>query len=184
MANQQELPTSALSYSDPIVAQAIGLSKKYGSKDNLVTALDNVNVEFQRGKLTAIMGPSGSGKSTLMHCMAGLDQPTQGQVFVEGLEVSSMGQRELTQLRRNQIGFIFQSYNLVPTLNAEENIVLPLQIARHPIDREWFHKIVEVVGLSNRLDHRPSQLSGIWWTATACGMCASAYATPFYYFCR
>ena len=145
---------------DGIVARAIDLTKVYGSKDNEVMALDHVNVEFKRGEMTAIMGPSGSGKSTLMHCMAGLDTPSSGKVIVEGLEVSSMNQQQLTDLRREQIGFIFQSFNLVPTLSAEENILLPLQIAKRPIDREWFNQVVKVVGLEKRLTHRPSQLSG------------------------
>lgn len=144
----------------PVVARAVGLTKTYGSGDNEVVALDHIDVEFERGRMTAIMGPSGSGKSTLMHCMAGLDTPTSGKVFVEDLEVSSMGQKQLTQLRRKEIGFIFQSFNLVPTLSAKENILLPLQIAKRPIDRAWFDKVVDVVGLANRLDHRPSQLSG------------------------
>ena len=145
---------------DPIVAKAVDLYKTYGDTDSQVTALNHVSVDFRRGELTAIMGPSGSGKSTLMHCMAGLDVPTSSQVFVEDLEVSSMNQKQLTQLRRKEIGFIFQSFNLVPTLTAEENILLPLQIAHRPIDRAWFKKVVGVVGLENRLDHRPSQLSG------------------------
>ena len=153
---------------DGIVARAIDLTKVYGSKDNEVMALDHVNVEFKRGEMTAIMGPSGSGKSTLMHCMAGLDAPSSGKVMVEGLEVSSMNQKQLTDLRREQIGFIFQSFNLVPTLSAEENILLPLQIAKRPIDREWFNQVVKVVGLEKRLTHRPSQLSGGQQQRVAC----------------
>ena len=153
---------------DGIVASAIDLTKVYGSKDNEVMALDHVNVEFKRGEMTAIMGPSGSGKSTLMHCMAGLDAPSSGKVIVEGLEVSSMNQKQLTDLRREQIGFIFQSFNLVPTLSAEENILLPLQIAKRPIDREWFNQVVKVVGLEKRLTHRPSQLSGGQQQRVAC----------------
>ena len=153
---------------DGIVASAIDLTKVYGSKDNEVMALDHVNVEFKRGEMTAIMGPSGSGKSTLMHCMAGLDAPSSGKVMVEGLEVSSMNQKQLTDLRREQIGFIFQSFNLVPTLSAEENILLPLQIAKRPIDREWFNQVVKVVGLEKRLTHRPSQLSGGQQQRVAC----------------
>lgn len=153
---------------DHVVARAVDLTKTYGDADSQVVALDHVNVEFQRGQMTAIMGPSGSGKSTLMHCMAGLDQPTSGKVFVEGLEVSSMGQKQLTDLRRAQIGFIFQSFNLVPTLCAEENILLPLQIAKKPIDRDWFKQVVKVVGLEKRLTHRPSQLSGGQQQRVAC----------------
>ena len=153
---------------DGIVARAIDLTKVYGSKDNEVMALDHVNVEFKRGEMTAIMGPSGSGKSTLMHCMAGLDTPSSGKVIVEGLEVSSMNQKQLTDLRREQIGFIFQSFNLVPTLSAEENILLPLQIAKRTIDRDWFNQVVKVVGLEKRLTHRPSQLSGGQQQRVAC----------------
>ena len=153
---------------DGIVASAIDLTKVYGSKDNEVMALDHVNVEFKRGEMTAIMGPSGSGKSTLMHCMAGLDAPSSGKVMVEGLEVSSMNQKQLTDLRREQIGFIFQSFNLVPTLSAEEHILLPLQIAKRTIDRDWFNQVVKVVGLEKRLTHRPSQLSGGQQQRVAC----------------
>ena len=153
---------------DGIVARTIDLTKVYGSKDNEVMALDHVNVEFKRGEMTAIMGPSGSGKSTLMHCMAGLDAPSSGKVIVEGLEVSSMNQKQLTNLRREQIGFIFQSFNLVPTLSAEENILLPLQIAKRTIDRDWFNQVVKVVGLEKRLTHRPSQLSGGQQQRVAC----------------
>ena len=153
---------------DGIVASAIDLTKVYGSKDNEVMALDHVNVEFKRGEMTAIMGPSGSGKSTLMHCMAGLDAPSSGKVMVEGLEVSSMNQKQLTDLRREQIGFIFQSFNLVPTLSAEENILLPLQIAKRPIDRDGFNQVVKVGGLEKRLTHRPSQLSGGQQQRVAC----------------
>lgn len=153
---------------EAVVARAIDLTKTYGERDTQVIALDHVNVEFARGEMTAIMGPSGSGKSTLMHCMAGLDAPTSGRVIVEDLEVSSMSQRQLTRLRRERIGFIFQSFNLVPTLSAEENILLPLQIAKKPIDRAWFDKIVDVVGLRERLSHRPSQLSGGQQQRVAC----------------
>ena len=151
-----------------VVASAIDLVKTYGADDAQVWALDHLSVDFARGEMTAIMGPSGSGKSTLMHCMAGLDQPTSGKVMVEGLEVSSMNQRQLTRFRREQIGFIFQSFNLVPTLSAEENILLPLQIAKKPIDRAWFDKVVSVVGLQQRLSHRPSQLSGGQQQRVAC----------------
>ncbi len=151
-----------------VVASAIDLVKTYGADDAQVRALDHLSVDFARGEMTAIMGPSGSGKSTLMHCMAGLDQPTSGKVMVEGLEVSSMNQRQLTRFRREQIGFIFQSFNLVPTLSAEENILLPLQIAKKPIDRAWFDKVVNVVGLQQRLSHRPSQLSGGQQQRVAC----------------
>lgn len=150
------------------VASATDLTKTYGTHDAIVTALDHVSVSFQRGKMTAIMGPSGSGKSTLMHCMAGLDTPDSGTVLVENLEVSSMTQKQLTRLRREQIGFIFQSFNLIPTLSAEENILLPLEISKKKIDRDWFNHIVDVVGLRSRLTHRPSQLSGGQQQRVAC----------------
>ncbi len=117
--------------------------------------------------MTAIMGPSGSGKSTLMHCMAGLDTPSSAKVIVEKFEVSSMNQKQLTDLRREQIGFIFQSFNLVPTLSAEENILLPLQIAKRPIDREWFNQVVKVVGLEKRL---PPSKPAVRRPAAACGL--------------
>jgi putative ABC transport system ATP-binding protein len=165
-ASSQDPETTA--QDSDTVAEAIDLCKDYGDKDAVVTALDHVNVKFRRGEMTAIMGPSGSGKSTLMHCMAGLDTPTSGKVIVESLEVSSMSQKELTKLRREQIGFIFQSFNLVPTLTAEENILLPLQIAKKTIDRQWFDKVVDVVGLRQRLTHRPSQLSGGQQQRVAC----------------
>ncbi|MFT8703896.1 MAG: ABC transporter ATP-binding protein [Bifidobacterium sp.] len=150
------------------VASASDLTKTYGTHDAIVTALDHVSVNFERGKMTAIMGPSGSGKSTLMHCMAGLDTPDSGTVLVENLKVSSMTQKQLTKLRREQIGFIFQSFNLIPTLSAEENILLPLEISKRKIDRDWFNHIVDVVGLQSRLTHRPSQLSGGQQQRVAC----------------
>ena len=142
--------------------------KDYIQGSMVVPVLKDINLQVEKGEYLAIMGPSGSGKSTLMHCMAGLDQPTSGKVMVEGLEVSSMNQRQLTRFRREQIGFIFQSFNLVPTLSAEENILLPLQIAKKPIDRAWFDKVVSVVGLQQRLSHRPSQLSGGQQQRVAC----------------
>jgi putative ABC transport system ATP-binding protein len=154
----------------PPPAQAIArdLVKTYGSGPTEVRALDGVSVDFARGRLTAIMGPSGSGKSTLMHCMAGLDRPTSGTVTVDGAEVSAMSQRALTKLRRNRIGFVFQAYNLVPTLTAAENITLPLDIARTPVDQEWFDAVVDAVGLRTRLGHRPNALSGGEQQRVAC----------------
>ena len=166
--HSQRTTTTQQAADDTVVAEAIDLTKTYGAKDAVVTALDHVDVQFQRGRMTAIMGPSGSGKSTLMHCMAGLDTPTSGTVHVEGLTVSSMNQRELTKLRRDQIGFIFQSFNLVPTLTAEENILLPMQIAKRKVDMDWFDHVVHVVGLEKRLSHRPSQLSGGQQQRVAC----------------
>ncbi|WP_265520359.1 ABC transporter ATP-binding protein [Oerskovia flava] len=149
-------------------ASAHGLVKVYGSGPTAVRALDDVDVAFSGAHLTAIMGPSGSGKSTLMHCMAGLDTPTAGQVVVDGQDISRMSQRRLTALRRTRIGFVFQSYNLVPTLTAAENITLPLDIARTPVDRDWFDEVVGAVGLADRLHHRPSELSGGQQQRVAC----------------
>ena len=150
------------------IATARGLTKTYGKGPTAVHALAGVDVDFARGELTAIMGPSGSGKSTLMHCMAGLDTPTSGTVVVDGLTVSSMNQRSLTKLRRTQLGFIFQSFNLVPTLTAAENITLPLDIARKPVDKAHFDAVVAAVGLADRLKHRPSELSGGQQQRVAC----------------
>lgn len=152
----------------PAIATARGLVKTYGRGEATVRALDGVDVDLERGRLTAIMGPSGSGKSTLMHCLAGLDSPTAGTVVVDGETVSAMSERRLTRLRRTRIGFVFQSFNLVPTLTAEENIVLPLAIARRPVDREWFDRVVDAVGLRPRLAHRPAELSGGQQQRVAC----------------
>ncbi|MFF3064821.1 ABC transporter ATP-binding protein [Oerskovia sp. NPDC057915] len=150
------------------IATARGLVKTYGKGPTAVHALAGVDVDFGRGRFTAIMGPSGSGKSTLMHCMAGLDTPTAGTVVVDDLVVSTMNQRQLTKLRRTQLGFVFQSFNLVPTLTAEENITLPLDIARKPVDRAYLAKVVDAVGLTDRLKHRPSELSGGQQQRVAC----------------
>ena len=141
-------------------ASARNLSKIYGMGDSEVRALDDVTVDFAKGEFTAIMGPSGSGKSTLMHCAAGLDDVTKGQVFIGDREITSMKEKELTLLRRDHVGFIFQSYNLVPTLNAEENITLPMLLAGRPGNPDWIKTVVDTVGLANRLKHRPSELSG------------------------
>ena len=141
-------------------ARAVALVKVYGQGDTAVTALDGVNVEFATGEFSAIMGPSGSGKSTLMHCMAGLDRVTGGQVFIGETELSRLPDPDLTRLRRDAVGFIFQAYNLVPTLTALENITLPLDIARRQPDQAWLDKIIDTVGLRPRLSHTPSELSG------------------------
>ncbi len=143
-----------------IAARAENLSKSYGSGDATVTALDNVSVGLAEGQFTAIMGPSGSGKSTLLHMLAGLDRPTSGQVFLGDTDISSLKDKALTLLRRDRIGFIFQSFNLLPTMTAAENIALPMRIAGRTPDDHWVASIVETVGLSERLGHRPSQLSG------------------------
>jgi putative ABC transport system ATP-binding protein len=149
----------AMTSPDDIVS-AIALDRRYGEGEAAVDALAGVTVGFSAGQYAAIMGPSGSGKSTLMHCLAGLDRPTGGEVIVDGTELSALDDRELTQLRRDKIGFIFQSFNLLPVLSAEENILLPLSIAGRKPDRAWYDQLIETVGLSDRLTHRPSQLSG------------------------
>jgi putative ABC transport system ATP-binding protein len=143
-----------------VAARAVGLSKVYGEGDAAVRALDNVSVDFERARYTAIMGPSGSGKSTLLHCMAGLDTPTSGQVFIGDVDLTMLSEKSLTLLRRRSIGFVFQAYNLVPTLTAAENITLPLDIAGEKPDRAWFDQVVDTVGIRDRLSHRPAELSG------------------------
>jgi putative ABC transport system ATP-binding protein len=143
-----------------VAARAVDLRKLYGEGDATVAALDGVTIDFISGEFTAVMGPSGSGKSTLMHCMAALDTATSGQVFLGDVQLAGLGDKELTNLRRDKIGFVFQAYNLVPTLTAEENIELPLAIAGRKPDREWFDTVVDTVDLRSRLNHRPNQLSG------------------------
>jgi putative ABC transport system ATP-binding protein len=143
-----------------VVAEAVHATKVYGTGDTSVRALDGVDVEFPSRRFTAIMGPSGSGKSTLMHCLAGLDTLTSGQVFVDGVELGQLSDRELTRLRRERLGFVFQAYNLVPTLTAAENISLPSALAGRRPDREWLDTVIDAVGLRDRLTHRPSELSG------------------------
>jgi putative ABC transport system ATP-binding protein len=149
-------------------ARARALTKVYGEGDSRVVALDHVDVDFHTGRFTAIMGPSGSGKSTLMHCVAGLDTPTSGMVFLGDAELSSMNDNRLTALRRDRVGFVFQAFNLLPTLTAWENITLPLDLAGRSPDRELANTIVDAVGLGDRLHHRPSQLSGGQQQRVAC----------------
>jgi putative ABC transport system ATP-binding protein len=141
-------------------ARAIDLRKIFGRGQAAVEALRGVTVDFEAGRFTAIMGPSGSGKSTLLHCLAGLDRPTSGKVFIGEVDLTTLDERRLTLLRRERIGFVFQAYNLVPTLTAAENITLPLDIAGRRADRAWYDTVVDTVGLRDRLDHRPSELSG------------------------
>ena len=141
-------------------AGTVDVVKIYGSGDAAVTALDHVTVDFATGRFTAIMGPSGSGKSTLMHCIAGLDEVTSGTVRIGDTRLAHLNDRQLTELRRTQVGFIFQAFNLIPTLTAEENIVLPLTLGGRSPDREWFDTVVDTVGLRDRLRHRPNELSG------------------------
>lgn len=152
---------------DPVVVVR-DLKKTFGLGTTLVHALRGIDLKLGRGELTAIMGPSGSGKSTLMHCIAGLEGATSGQVLIDGKEVTAMKASELTRLRRDHIGFIFQSFNLVPTLNARENITLPATIAGRTIDQDLFDRVVETVGLGDRLEHRPTELSGGQQQRVAC----------------
>jgi putative ABC transport system ATP-binding protein len=149
-------------------ARALEVWKVYGSGEARVTALHGVSVELERGRFTAIMGPSGSGKSTLMHCLAGLDGVTRGEVFIGDTQVTGLSDRALTGLRRDKVGFVFQQFNLLPTLTAEENILLPLSIAGRKPDRAWFDTVISTVGLTDRLRHRPSQLSGGQQQRVAC----------------
>ena len=152
-----------------LAVRGVDVWKAYGAtEDTRVDALAGVTVDFRRGHFAAIMGPSGSGKSTLMHCLAGLDLVTSGEVWIGDTKVSGLGDRGLTQLRREQIGFIFQQYNLLPTLTARENIVLPLAIAGHKPDREWMDLVVKTLGIGDRLRHRPSELSGGQQQRVAC----------------
>jgi putative ABC transport system ATP-binding protein len=145
--------------SDAIVS-ATQVTRRYGEGDAAVDALRGVSLEFPPAAFTAIMGPSGSGKSTLMHVLAGLDRPTSGSVLIDGRDITQMDDGELTQLRRDRIGFIFQFFNLVPVLNAEENMLLPLSIAGRRPDREWVQQLMDTVGIADRRTHRPSELSG------------------------
>ncbi len=141
-------------------ARAVALWKVYGEGDAAVEALRGVSVDFVAGAFTGIMGPSGSGKSTLLHCLAGLDTPTSGSVFIGEVEITGLNEKHLTELRRDKVGFVFQAYNLVPTLSAAENITLPLDIAGREVDQPWFDEVVDAVGLRERLQHRPNELSG------------------------
>jgi putative ABC transport system ATP-binding protein len=158
-------------------ARATVLSKIYGSGDTQVTALDAVDVEIEAGRFTAIMGPSGSGKSTLMHCLAGLDSISAGQVWIGETEVSGLSDKALTQLRRDSVGFVFQAFNLIPTLTALENITLPLDIAGRKADQAWLDTVIDTVGLRDRLTHRPSELSGGQQQRVACARALASRPT-------
>ena len=153
MSTSTQTPTT-------IAARAVEATKVYGSGDTAVIALDEVTLHLPAGQFSAIMGPSGSGKSTLVHCLAGLDSLTEGQVFAGDVELGTLSDKELTLLRRSRIGFVFQAFNLVPTLTARENITLPLTLAGHRPDPAWFDQVIATVGLGDRLGHRPSELSG------------------------
>ena len=144
----------------PAAARAVDAVKTYGSGETEVRALDGVSIAFEQGCFTAIMGPSGSGKSTLLHCMAGLDDLNDGRAFIGDTDLSALSDKELTRLRRDRVGFIFQAFNLVPTLTAIENITLPLQLARREPDQEWVDSVIATVGMTDRLAHRPNELSG------------------------
>jgi putative ABC transport system ATP-binding protein len=152
--------TSTAGPATAVAARTVDATKVYGSGDTEVRALDGVTVDFETGRYTAIMGPSGSGKSTLMHCVAGLDTLTSGQAFIAGTELTSLDDKALTQVRRDQVGFVFQSFNLIPTLSAIENITLPMDLAGRKPDQAWLDSVVQTVGLRDRLSHRPSELSG------------------------
>jgi putative ABC transport system ATP-binding protein len=152
--------TSTAGPATAVAARTVDATKVYGSGDTEVRALDGVSVDFETGRYTAIMGPSGSGKSTLMHCVAGLDTLTSGQAFIAGTELTSLDDKALTQVRRDQVGFVFQSFNLIPTLSAIENITLPMDLAGRKPDQAWLDSVVQTVGLRDRLSHRPSELSG------------------------
>ena len=148
------------SRSADVAARIIDGVKTFGEGGAAVRALDGVSAEFEKGRFNAIMGPSGSGKSTLMHCIAGLDSLTEGQVFLGDVDLGTLSDRDLTMLRRDHVGFVFQAFNLVPTLNAEENILLPLSIAGKDPDADWFAEVIDAVGIEDRLSHLPSELSG------------------------
>ncbi|MFL6204553.1 MAG: ABC transporter ATP-binding protein [Acidimicrobiales bacterium] len=155
-------PSGATTYEAPATpaARAIGATKAYGKGESEIRALDSIDVEFYAGQFTAIMGPSGSGKSTLMHALAGLDELTEGQVLIGDVDITTLNDKKLTKLRRDRLGFVFQAFNLVPTLTALENITLPMDLAGRKADSVWLDLVVSTVGLSERLKHRPSELSG------------------------
>ena len=152
----------------PPAARVVDLTKVYGKGETAVRALDGVSLDIRRGEFTAIMGPSGSGKSTMMHCAAGLDAVTSGRVLIGDVDITTLKDKALTALRRDRIGFVFQAFNLVPTLTAQENILLPMAIAGRKPDAEWFDLVIDTVGLRDRLSHRPSELSGGQQQRVAC----------------
>ncbi|MFI6287867.1 ABC transporter ATP-binding protein [Streptomyces sp. NPDC051018] len=168
MSTPATAPTHGQSGDVPIAARARALTKAYGGGETAVRALDGVDVDIARGRFTAVMGPSGSGKSTLMHCLAGLDTVSAGRVWLGGTEITGLKDRELTLLRRDRVGFVFQAFNLLPTLTAAENITLPMDIAGRTPDREWVDKVIDTLGLRDRLRHRPAQLSGGQQQRVAC----------------
>jgi putative ABC transport system ATP-binding protein len=162
------MATSTTSVTAGPAARAVGVTKIFGEGSTRVVALDDVSVELERGRFTAIMGPSGSGKSTLMHCLAGLDSVTTGQVYIGETELTALDDKALTSLRRDRVGFVFQSFNLVPTLTALENIRLPLDLAGREPDKQWVDTVIDTIGLRDRLSHRPTELSGGQQQRVAC----------------
>ena len=164
IASNQTIDESQVS----AAAYAVDLRKTYGTGEAEVKALAGVNVSFGRSRFTAVMGPSGSGKSTLMHCMAGLDRPTSGQAFIDGLDIGGLDDTGLTELRRDRVGFVFQSFNLVPVLSAAENITLPADLAGKKVDQAWFDYLVAELRLTDRLTHRPNEMSGGQQQRVAC----------------
>jgi len=142
------------------IINSVNLTKIYGEKETSVTALDNITIDFKENQFTAIMGPSGSGKSTLLHCLAGLDRPSSGEIFLRDQDISTLNDKQLTKIRRDSFGFVFQAFNLIPTLTAEENITLPASIAGRKPDMDWVKTVVETVDIGDRLTHRPNELSG------------------------
>jgi putative ABC transport system ATP-binding protein len=151
---------AATTTSDRSAVRCEELSRRYGEGETAVDAVDGVSLDFPTGQLTSIVGPSGSGKSTLMHVLAGLDRPTAGRAWVDGTEITSLGDSALTELRRDKLGFIFQFFNLIPVLDAEENVTLPMRIAGRSADPEWLERLLETVGIADRRSHRPAELSG------------------------
>ena len=152
----------------PPAAHTVDLHKTYGTGQATVHALAGIDVSFEHGRFTAVMGPSGSGKSTLMHCMAGLDRPTSGHTYIADLDIGNLDDSGLTQMRRDRVGFVFQSFNLVPTLSAGENITLPVDLAGKELDKEWFDYLVGQLGIADRLSHRPTEMSGGQQQRCAC----------------
>jgi putative ABC transport system ATP-binding protein len=167
MTITDQTPPGTRAHAAP-AARAIDLVKTYGKAEAAVHALAGIDIEFERGQFTAVMGPSGSGKSTLMHCMAGLDSPTSGRTFVGDEEIGLLDDSDLTRMRRDRIGFVFQSFNLVPTLTAGENITLPADLAGQKVDQAWFEYLVAQLGIGDRLTHRPTELSGGQQQRAAC----------------
>ncbi|MBA3232668.1 MAG: ABC transporter ATP-binding protein [Propionibacteriales bacterium] len=163
-----EPASSTIKSSPGVAARAVALAKVYGEGDAIVAALAGVSIDFAAGEFTAVMGPSGSGKSTLMHCMAALDTVTSGEVYLGDVQLAGLGDKQLTLLRRDKVGFVFQAYNLVPTLTARENIELPLSIAGRKPQPGWFDQVIDTIGLRDRLEHRPNQLSGGQQQRVAC----------------